>query len=192
MGFFKIAKAFARYPLNDGFIYSIPPLHRSNNGSVMRKGCFSLFTVLLLGLSMQSSYADDCLMSTNPPRIVEGYPGVQKETLDRDAGFYSASLENGDQIMVSFSQCELSLRGHYLVRESIDIESVLETFLSHMAPAQEHSKKLVDRLRKHGWLASGESILLDGVGDQHRLTVKHSDSRLFEHEIHYEWLPPLH
>jgi len=158
----------------------------------MQKGHFFLVAALLIGFSTQSLYAEDCLMSTNPPKIVEGYPGLQEERLDKDAGFYLASLDNGDQIMVSFSQCELSLRGHYLIQDSIDIDSVLETFLSHMVPVQEHAEMLIDKLEKHGGLMPGESILLDGEGDQHKLTVKHSDSHFFEYEIHYEWLPPLH
>lgn len=155
-------------------------------------GYLPLFVLLLLWSLPQPSNAEDCLASTNPPYIVEEYPGVLNESLDEDAGFYLASLKNGDQIMVRFSQCELSLRGHYFSRHGNDIDATAEKFLSYILPSRAHSKKLVKKLRQHGKLSPNESALLEGVGDQHKLTVTDSSSRLFLKEIHYEWFPPIH
>lgn len=161
---------------------------------IMKKRYLAFLYLALVGPVATSSPAADCLVSTNPPAIIRNYPGISEDKLNEEDGFYLASLENGDNLMVSFSSCELALRGHYLLGRDLqgdELKETVITFVTQLLPAQGDRKKIIEQLANQSY-TPGSGIMVQGTNDEHRITISESSSPFFVSEIHNEWLPPLH
>jgi hypothetical protein len=161
----------------------------------MLKQHIALALLGVAGMLVNVSHAQDCMVSTAPPEVIEQFPGIETDKLNKEKGYYSASLENGDQILVYFAPCDLALRGHYLWRHTPDSETLRETirlFVSYMVPAQPDKEKVARQLREKGDINVNQSVTLQGRGDKHKITLQDSSSTMFVKELHYEWLPPRH
>lgn len=160
----------------------------------MKKYYVAFLCLALAGSATLPVYAEDCLVSTNPPAIIGNYPGVSEDKLNEDKGFYVASMTNGDKLMVSFSPCELALRGHYLLTRNLpdnELKDKVISFVGQLLPTQSDRKRVAEQLAGLSYSIGTEAVV-QGTNDEHRITISESSSPLFEREIHYEWLPPLH
>lgn len=94
--------------------------------------------------------------------------------------------------MVSYAQCDLALRAHYLKRgPTLDMEEV-QRLLTHVISSRRSRDKVISSLKADWPLAVGDIKAYEGVNDRHKLSVKAADSPAYGIALHYEWLPSRH
>lgn len=141
------------------------------------------------------SLAQECLVSTTPPKLIETFPGITEAKLNSDTGRYGATLNNGDIVQISYAPCDLGLRGHYLsMNESGEKETLatIKLFLTYLLPSETVANQVLPQLNKLTLIDFQNAVELRGINDKHKLTFRPSNSSLFQWEVHYEWVPPLH
>lgn len=151
------------------------------------------FVFPLLSLASTPSYSEDCPVTTDARAIMSTIPNLQSEKLITSTGKYSAVLKNGDIVMATFSTCGLGMTVHYLsVRPLTSNERMthVKTLLNRILPSEAVVKKVMPHLEEFMGNSFDQPVILDGLGDQHRLLITPSPSPLYTLDIQYDWIPP--
>lgn len=137
--------------------------------------------------------ADDCLVSTNPPELIESYPGVSEQHFAPDEGKYSAILGNGDLIMLRYGRCELAMTSSYFsLAESID-QTTITTWASSLISSSAERESMEREISAHGASFSpGDKLIVDAGNGSHSIVLVPSESPYFSVSARYKWIPPEH
>lgn len=152
-----------------------------------------LLTFTLIAALGSTAFAEDCFVSTNPPKLVESYPGVAEQYLDPDLGAYSAILENGDLILVQYGRCELSKTSSYHSHSATFSRETLTVWVEHLIPSSSSLEAFRQQVASHGGsFQPGDEVIVEDDYEGHSIRIKLSENPDFRISAHYEWLPPRH
>lgn len=152
-----------------------------------------LLTFTLLVTLSTTTVAEDCLVSTNPPQLVESYPGVAEQHSDPEQGLYSAILENGDLIMLRYGRCELLKKSDYFSRSETISQTSLATWAGHLIASSSAVESFEQKITGHGTnFRPGDELLIEDGNGSHSIMIVPSESPYFRVTARYEWIPPKH
>lgn len=152
-----------------------------------------LLTLTFLAALSGIATADECLVSTNPPELIESYPGVSEQRYAPDEGEYSAILENGDLIMVRYGRCELFMTSSYFSKaESID-QSTIAIWAKSLISSSAARDSIELEISTHGdSFSPGDELIVDVGNGSHSIVFVPSESPYFAASARYRWIPPEH
>ena len=149
--------------------------------------------LILLACASSSVYARDCLVHTTPRKLLSNHPQLLRETLLLDNGRYSAILKNGDFALASFSRCDLGMSVHYFSAENLDknqLKTKLKILSKYFLPSDEVAARVIPQIASLTEKKLGEGAILDGIGDQYKVTVIPFAGHTYRLHIQYDWIPP--
>lgn len=152
-----------------------------------------LLTFTLLVALSCTAVAEDCLVSTAPPKLVESYPGVAGQRSDPEQGLYSAILENGDLIMVRYGRCELLKKSSYFSRSETISQNSLATWTGHLIASPSAVESVERQITSRGTkFQPGDELVIEDSNGSHSIVIVSSESPYFRVTARYEWIPPKH
>lgn len=171
---------------------AFPNLKRYLKGNCMtfiRK--ILLFTLLI----SPSIHAEECDTNTVARPLNIEKSTIKFEQLDKKAGEYVATLQNGDLVMASFLQCGLGLHAHLYSHRTLTGDQRAQTlkwFLAAVLPSPEIYKALENQIDASKGYEDNKTYTVSDDMESHDFEFKASESPLFKTAVHYSWQPPQH
>jgi len=120
-------------------------------------------------------------------------PDLKTEKLVAESGQYSAIMNNGDIVLAKFSTCGLGASSHYFsIKKLSDAELMekLKLLLKNSLASEPLINKVMPQLSSLNAADFAQPIVLEGLGDQHEISIKPSFSSIYQQHIQYVWIPP--